>query len=220
MGDCPDWTELTIHELITKVIMRATSRAFYGSAVMDSQDWREISYGYLNSVIHFIILLKAWPPWLRPVVNYFVPHRKAIQEQFAKAMVLVAETCELRAQSGGGPLDSPPSMMDHLTTGKNSQHANDVETQTLHQMTLVAVGNSTTASTAVQAVYDVIDNPDFIDDLRADIQAQPRDSAGNLSKQSLDSMRLLDSFFKESMRLNAAALSEWRHLVIGARSRS
>ncbi|KAL6405273.1 putative cytochrome p450 protein [Ilyonectria robusta] len=207
IGEYPEWTEVKVHERMLTLVTRVSSRAFYGSAMTGSDEWLALAYGYLGSVIGTIRQLKTFPPWLRPLVHLVSPRRKAIRKQFDEAKKIVAETIRQRREIGGGPLDSPPSLFDHLTTGKNAQYAEHVDTQTLHQMTLIAVGNSTTVSSAVQALYDLVENRGYIPVLMKELQEAPRDADGYLTRQALQEMRLMDSLLKESFRLNGAGMT-------------
>ncbi|EOO01012.1 putative cytochrome p450 protein [Phaeoacremonium minimum UCRPA7] len=214
VGEFDNWEEIRVHERVLKLVTRVSSRAFYGSSTTDSDEWLGIAYGYLGAVIATIRLLKTIPPVLRPVVHFFSPQKKAIKKQFKEASKFVTETIQLRRQLGGIQLDSPPSLFDHLTTGKNVIYAEDIDAQTLHQMTLIAVGNSTTVSSAIQAVYDLIDRPEHIPALLEEIQRAERDENGFLTRSGLQEMRFMDSFLKESFRLNGSGITTFARASI------
>jgi cytochrome P450 len=111
-------------------------------------------------------------------------------------------------QEKGGNVEDPPTMLDHLSNGRNEPIANDIELQLLHQMTLIAVGTVTTFSSTTQAIYDLVAHPEYIPILREEVESVPRDQNGNFTKDSTVAMDKLDSFLKESQRFNSPDLSK------------
>lgn len=110
-------------------------------------------------------------------------------------------------QRKGGNIEDPPTMLDHLSNGRNEPLANDIEMQLLHQMTLIAVGTVTTFSSTTQAIYDLASHPEYIPILRQEVESVPRDEHGNFNRDSTSAMEKLDSFLKESQRFNSPDLS-------------
>jgi cytochrome P450 len=110
-------------------------------------------------------------------------------------------------QRKGSNLEDPATMLDHLSNGRNEPMANDIEMQLLHQMTLIAVGTVTTFSSTTQAIYDLAAHPEYVSVLRQEVESVPRDQNGNFNRDSTVAMEKLDSFLKESQRLNSPDLS-------------
>jgi len=83
-----------------------------------------------------------------------------------------------------------------------------------YQMTLSFAAIHTTTMTTCQAIYDLISRPEYIQPLRDEIEQviaeDGHDVDGDgflkLKKPSLTKLRKLDSFLKESQRVNGAAL--------------
>nr|CAA57874.1 unnamed protein product [Fusarium oxysporum] len=145
-------------------------------------------------------------PMLRPLVYRFIPERARIKDQWTKGRKRVMASMRERQEKGGN-LEDPPTMLDHLSNGRNEHIADDVELQLLHQMTLIAVGTVTTFSSTTQAIYDLVAHPEYITILREEVESVPRDPNGNFTKDSTVAMDKLDSFLKESQRFNSPDLS-------------
>ncbi|KAH8654917.1 cytochrome P450 [Ilyonectria robusta] len=156
---------------------------------------------------------------MRPFVYRFLPERAAITRQWVRGRRRV-QACMQERTMKGGILENPPSMLDHLSSGKNSHMADDLEKQVLFQMTLVAVGTVTTFASTVQAVYDLVMHPEYIPILRDEIELVPVDENGMFTKEAITAMQKLDSFIKESQRLAAADLSKFRCISQGTRIRT
>ncbi|CAG9975612.1 unnamed protein product [Clonostachys byssicola] len=209
LGKYKDWTPVQVHDKILQLVGTNNARIFQGTAASLDQEWVEASTGYVLSVFDCIRALKQWHPWLRPIVYRFIPERAAINDQWVKGRKRLSASMRERSERGAN-LEDPPTMLDLLSSGKNEWLANDIEKQLLYQMTLVAVGTVTTFASITQAIYDLATQPSYIPLLRKEVESVPRDSNGDFTKESLSAMKKLDSFIKESQRLNAPDLSTFQ----------
>lgn len=201
-----DWTPVKVHDRVLKLAGYSNARVFHGTAASQSEEWVDASTGYVLSTFDCIKALKAWPPYLRPLVHRFIPERAAIHDQWRRARPFVVESLKRKNALGGKFLEEPGSMLDYMTSGKNEAMAYDVEKQLLYQMTLVAVGTVTTFASIVQVLYDLADNPEYIPILREEVEQADRDEDGHLTKDAMFEMKRFDSFIKESQRLHAPDL--------------
>lgn len=184
-----------------------SARVFHSTTAAQNEEWLTISTGYVTAVFECIRALKAWPPYLRPFVYHFIPQRGAILEIWRRARPFVAASLAEKRAKNNAFLESPGSMLDFLTSGKNVHLKDDVEKQLLYQMTLVAVGTVTTYASVVQCIFDLAAYPEYQDILREEVANNPRGEDGYYSKDSLTLMTKLDSFMKESQRMSAPDLS-------------
>lgn len=206
-GETQDWTKVKVHDSILKITGTNNARVFQSTAASLDDEWITASTGYVISTFDCIRALKEWPPFLRPLIFRLIPQRAAIAEQWRIGRKRVKQTVSERQQKGGD-LEDPPSVLDLLSDGKNAQYAADLETQLLYQMTLVAVGTVTTFSSIIQAIYDLVAYPVYIQEIRDELASVPRSSDGLFNRDSISAMKKLDSFIKESQRLSAPDLSE------------
>ncbi|KAJ4251857.1 hypothetical protein NW762_011154 [Fusarium torreyae] len=213
LGQYKDWTPVKVHDRVLRLVATNNARVFQGTAASLDEEWLSASTGYVLACFDCIRALKQWHPWLRPFVYRFIPEKAAIRDQWAKGRKRVMASMRERQQKGGN-LEDPPTMLDHLSTGKNEWMANDVEKQLLHQMTLIAVGTVTTFSSTTQAIYDLAAHPEYIPILREEIESVPRDENGGFHKDSVIAMEKLDSFLKESQRFNSPDLTTFQRAAI------
>ena len=203
----PDWTEVTIYPLLMKLISTSSTRVFHSKEASESAEWLGIVLIYLETVTNYAQALKVWPPYLRPVVSWFLPYRRVIAKTFQDVRRIVSKSLE-RKDSLAGNLELPPSMLDHLSQGKNALQRHDLDKQTAYQLILVAVGSLTTLATVTQCVHDLATHTELIPVLREEIVDAMRKGNGNLTKDLLDEMVKLDSFIKESQRFASPDMSE------------
>ncbi|KAJ4031833.1 hypothetical protein NW761_013023 [Fusarium oxysporum] len=213
LGRYKDWTPAKVHDRVLRLIATNNARVFQGTAASLDEEWLEASTGYVLACFDCIRALKQWHPWLRPLVYRFIPERAAIKDQWTKGRKRVMASMRERQEKGGN-LEDPPTMLDHLSNGRNEHIADDVELQLLHQMTLIAVGTVTTFSSTTQAIYDLVAHPEYIPILREEFESVPRDPNGNFTKDSTVAMDKLDSFLKESQRFNSPDLTTFQRAAI------
>ncbi|KAM0236630.1 hypothetical protein ACHAP5_009316 [Fusarium lateritium] len=213
LGQYEDWTPVKVHDRVLRLVATNNARVFQGTAASLDEEWLAASTGYVLACFDCIRALKQWHPWLRPLVYRFIPERAAIKDQWAKGRKRVMASMNERKKKGGN-LEDPPTMLDHLSSGKNESLVDDVETQLLHQMTLIAVGTVTTFSSTTQAIYDLAAHPEYIPILRQEIESVPGDQNGDFNKDSVMKMEKLDSFLKESQRLNSPDLTTFQRAAI------
>ncbi|KAF5542361.1 ent-kaurene oxidase [Fusarium phyllophilum] len=207
------WTPVKVHDKVLRLIATNNARVFQGTTASLDEEWLAASTGYVLACFDCIRALKQWHPWLRPLVYRFIPERAAIKDQWLKGRKRVMASMRERQEKGGN-LEDPPTMLDHLSNGRNEHIANDVELQLLHQMTLIAVGTVTTFSSTTQAIYDLVAHPEYIPILREEVESVPRDQNGNFTKDSTVAMDKLDSFLKESQRFNSPDLTTFQRASI------
>ncbi|KAF4989060.1 hypothetical protein FGRMN_9390 [Fusarium graminum] len=202
-----------VHDRVLRLVATNNARVFQGTAASLDDEWLDASTGYVLACYDCIRTVKQWHPWLRPIVYRFIPERAAIKDQWAKGRKRITASMRERKEKGGN-LEDPPTMLDHLSSGKNESIADDVEIQLLHQMTLIAVGTVTTFSSTTQAIYDLAAHSEYIPILREEVESVPRNHNGTFNKDSILAMEKLDSFLKESQRLNSPDLSTFQRAAI------
>ncbi|KKK25998.1 hypothetical protein AOCH_000455 [Aspergillus ochraceoroseus] len=210
LGTYDDWTSVQVSGPVLRLASILSARAFHSSEASMNPDWLDVATGYVHAVLDSIKALKRWPPYLRPFVHRFLPERAAIAQQRSKARKIVAASLQRKQSNGGAPLDDPPTMLDHLSSGKNHNIATDIEKQVLYQMTLVAVGTVTTFSTVTQCLYDLAGHPEIIPDLREEAISVLKQSKGLLNKESLSALKKMDSFMKECQRFSSPDLTTFQ----------
>lgn len=161
---------------------------------------------YLQTVSNYAQALKVWPPFLRPVVSWFLPHGAIISKTRREVREAVRKSLETK-DSLDGNLEDPPSMLDHMSQGKNAAKRHDLDEQAAYQLILVAVGSLTTLATTTQCVYDLATHTELIPILRDEVAEVFQKGNSTLTKGQLDAMVKLDSFIKESQRFSSPDLS-------------
>lgn len=85
--------------------------------------------------------------------------------------------------------------------------ANDYAFQGRGQLGLAAAAIHTTARLLTNVLFDIAANPEYISELREEIESAKEKTGGVLTVESLGKLIKLDSFIKETMRMHAGGVS-------------
>ena len=140
--------------------------------------------------------LNAWPALLRPIVQKLLPKTKELQQSVKDARKLIGALLEerktMRAEGDSTEYADVLEWLPQVAKGRNYDPA-------LVQLALSFVAIHTTADMVGQLLFDLIENPEYLQPLREEVISVLQ--SGGWNKNSLYNMKLLDSFLKESLRI-------------------
>ncbi|KAJ5003486.1 Cytochrome P450 monooxygenase ATR2 [Colletotrichum sp. SAR 10_66] len=197
---------------VMRQVSRVSARIFHSSDAAEDDHWLDIASEHVHSTVVWTENLKKWPAMLRPWVYRFVQGRGIMTQRFAEGEAVVAETLRKRKARKGGHLSSPPSLLDYLADGELG--GDDVEAHTVAQINLCVAAIQSMASTVTQCLMDLATYPHYLPELREEITSMLAQKNGTLDRQSLADMMKLDSFIKETQRLNPPDLASFQRKVM------
>jgi hypothetical protein len=205
-GPAPDWKETTLTPCLLKSVARISSLIFLGESFMNNPQWQQISVMYTVDAYYAAKALNNWPAPLRPIVHWFLPECRKIRSEVKLAKQLVTPEVARRrkelAENGGKPRRKVLDSVDWFTAsakGKEFDFANA-------ELSLAMAAIHTTTNTLGFAMFDLLENPEYIPLLREEIK-RVHEEEGRWEKSTLFKLRLMDSVLKESMRLHPHSLS-------------
>ncbi|KAF2197573.1 cytochrome P450 [Delitschia confertaspora ATCC 74209] len=205
---CEDWTLVDIHSHLLKIIGRMTSRVFVGNQLSSDPSYRQTCIDYATCVFQASGLLKAFPAMLRPTLCLFNPHIWRIRFHYLNAKRHLLSEIAQRRQSAV----KQENMLDWLIANSGSEDPLGIVKR---QLGLSFAAIHTTTNHLTNVLLDLAARwdqyaPELIEEIT---QALSEDEAV-LKKSTLSKLSKLDSFMKESQRLNPpSALSFNRKLM-------
>jgi hypothetical protein len=156
---------------------------------------------YPRDVLIAIYLLNFWPRWLWPVAKYMIPHMWVSWMHTSLAAQVVEEALQHPAND-----DAVHGVYEMLPEEKKK----DYLFQGRVQLGFVMAGMHTTIRVICRALFDLAEHPEYIPMLREEIKNVwgPRDAYKEAIMEQFASLKKLDSFMKESMRLHGGGVSE------------
>ncbi|KKY28744.1 putative cytochrome p450 [Diplodia seriata] len=205
LGEPKDWTELTLKPFVLEYIARLSTRVFLGAELCRNREWLDVFVSYTVEAFLAVQELRKYPAWLRPLVNLYLPGPRKVRATIAKARALIVPEIEQRrakvaeAASRGEKVKGKDTVawMDEVAKGRPYDPV-------VNQLFFSVVALHTTGDLITHAILDLVTHPEVIEDLRDEVRQVLKEDGWK--KTSLYKMKLMDSFLKESQRLNPPGL--------------
>lgn len=200
------WVPIKPYDVVLRMIARASSRVFIGQPVCRDEAWLEASMTFTASIFETVGILRAFPGFLHPVVSIFLPSCWRLKRQLMLIKELVVPIIiERRAAESlhGTDYEKPDDflqwMMD-LAKNDSDRDPGNLAHRLLGIISMAVV--HTSAMAVVHVLYDLITMPEYQEPLRTELQQTLPQGWGNLTHNELVKLTFLDSFLKESQRMN------------------
>ncbi|RDA85058.1 hypothetical protein CP532_3129 [Ophiocordyceps camponoti-leonardi (nom. inval.)] len=216
MPDCQDWTTVSVQPLLLKLLGHVTQRIFIGLPLCRNQKWLDISSQLGHNVTMTQMAMRVVPPWMRPLLDLVLPccwrYKACIRD--GKALIAPEVRRRRRLEETDPdyvkPQDLLQAMMDLSTPGEKE---NQAENLAHRQLLMTLVSGHSTAAAGAHALFDLVARPDCMEELRREAIQLLRDEGGCWRKQSLSKLSKMDSFLRESQRMNPPSLLGFHRIV-------
>ncbi|KAF1942790.1 putative cytochrome P450 [Clathrospora elynae] len=203
--ECKDkWEEIDLRDVLTRIIARMSAHMIVGPDLCNNEAWLDASINYTETAIANGIILRLVPAFLRPIVYQLLPTawkaKRCVRESKRLIVPLVEQRRKEQAENLQGyvkPNDFVQWMMDLANNDDERDSANIAHRALI--MSQASIPSSTLGAT--QTLYDLCAHPEYIDPILEEVVAVIKED-GVLGQKALQRMRKLDSFMKESQRMN------------------
>ncbi|KAK2596419.1 hypothetical protein N8I77_013310 [Diaporthe amygdali] len=212
----PGKTQIRAYETMVRIIAATGSRMLGGQAASRNAEWLETAALYSMDVVSVAVMLRPYPAFLRPLIAPWLEGTKTLRRHLETAKRTFGPTfvqrLALKQQQRDGKADGekPIDMVQWMVdSARGSDQNPDVLSHNMLFMSLAAV--HTSSATTIHALFDLCANPEFVQPIREEVLAVVAKHGWTLS--AIASMKKLDSFMKESQRLNQAVLMTFNRKV-------
>lgn len=208
----PNWIPLPVHPLLLQLIGAIIARIFVGPELWMNPEWHAVVLAYAQAGQAASQRVRdEYPPWLRWTAKYFDKDVKAIYAARRKGETLLQPVIDARiAEDRDGAEDQKPAVNDGirwLIESYKAEHKPITAEGILQdEAFIIAASVESTAMTALSILFDLVDRAQSLADIREEI-AQVYSQYGSWNRQALGALRIMDSFMKESQRLNTSQFS-------------
>lgn len=202
--------EVPAFHLVLRLVSHIAARHFVGSPLCNDEQWLSTALEYTENAFRTIILIRIFPDILKPFVGWFIPYAYKVSGALRKAQKLVIPIIiarreeQERAAKTNIYYETPNDFLQWMMDGANKVEGQP-EKLAHRLLVLTLAGVHTTSMAATQTLFDLCAHPNYIDPIREEILAGVGID-GSFQKTSLTSFRKLDSFMRESQRLNPPSL--------------
>ena len=218
-----DTTSYVAYDLIYSLISRISSRAFVGAPVCYEETWTRTVNAFPMDVEKVKFALLVFPSAARSWIVHLLPqkwrltrdHRQVRNLLFPEKKLKMSEeeftffNFLLQTSKDTDP-ETLTSRMILMTAAAVSVTYSPVlfDTGRYRLADFVKFHNSSMAT--VQAVYSLCAMPEYILALRSEAQSVLANGGGVWTVEKLNNLRRLDSFLKESQRINASSFRRFK----------
>ena len=216
--DIDDWKNVSLYEMLLRIVARISARVFLGQPHCRNEEWLQTSIKYTENVFTTVMLLRALPKFMHPVAAQLLPSYWRVHSNLRTAKkIIIPIVEERRAKQAEKDPDyvKPNDMLQWMMDAANE---NDGQPHKLaHRQLLLSLASiHTTTMSAAHGFYDMCARPEYFEPLRQEA-VDVLEEDGGWQKTTLNKMRKLDSFLKESQRVNPPSLRKSK-LFFPARS--
>ncbi|KAK2596416.1 hypothetical protein N8I77_013307 [Diaporthe amygdali] len=213
VNPCKDWTPTHVTPLIINVVARVSARIFVGPDLCRNAEWLYTSIHYTRNIGITRNLLRVLPPVVRPVVARLLPSYWRIYSNLAAGKRLLGPIIEerRRAASNDPAWQRPNDFLQWLIDGARPEEGSVADL--VHRQLLVSLGSiHTTSMMCTHFFLDLCAHPEYLKPLRDEMVAVLREDGG-FKKTTLNKLRKLDSFLRESQRMNPPFTLSFQRVV-------
>lgn len=205
-----EWTAIAVHPKMLRIIAQLSGRIFVGPQVNRNEEWIKQAIGFTMDVFQGSVMIKSLHPAFRPIAQYFLPQVRRIHEHHTKAYRLLAPIFRSRARAEDKPgYQRPDDAIEWLKERSAKDNLDkDFQVHASGMLQLSMASMHTSAHAVTQPIFDLAARPEYLDPLREEVLRVFHEEGGKFTKRGVMNMRKLDSFMKESLRLNPLVIGK------------
>jgi cytochrome P450 len=182
------------------------ARIFVGPSLCRNKQWLDTSIDFSTCIFLATGYLKIVPWFMRPIVAPLVPYIRRIHRHHQTARdLLIPELMRRRAQAANAHMGSDKKPDDMLQWIEDESSGEDLrpERNVDRQLGLCFGATDGTTNLIVNVIYDLAARwSQYGPELRSEIEDSLREDEGAVRQSTVNRLSKLDSFMKESQRLN------------------
>ncbi|KAH8655096.1 cytochrome P450 [Tricladium varicosporioides] len=215
MPPCRDeWKEIDLNNIMTRVISRMTSRTWIGDPLCRNDDWHSTNLSTTEQIFITALALRLAPRFLQPFFHRLLPSRLKLRKGIEKVHSYLIPIIHRRQHLHQYDEKPPESPHDVLQWMIDLADEDEKEPQDLATRYVFAVIGSlfTVSSSLVDCLYDLIEQQGMISKLRIEAESVLSEDSG-WKKGTEKKLEMLDSFMKESQRVNPPSPLSFKRIV-------
>jgi cytochrome P450 len=192
------------------MIAMIAGRAFVGPTLNRTEVWIQQMINFTIDIFQGGQKLKEWNWILRPLVQWFIPEMRRIREHHVKAARFLepsirARLAEEATEGYQKKNDAIQWLMDRSRKAKGTIDPREIA---YYQLLFSFAAIHTTNGAALHMLYDLAARPEYVEPLREEVKQAWDESGGHPDRSTVMKLEKLDSFMKESQRLNPPGMGK------------
>lgn len=216
VGLCKDWTVISPQAAVMRIIALVSGRIFVGPGLNRDAVYLENLLGFAVRTWMVTTSMRRYPKWLRPMAQHWDQEVRKVNAAIDTMAGLLKPLISAREVAVVG--EKTGCFNDMLMWAMATcpqDHRTDLRWQAMYMLQIGTASIHVTSTTVTHIWFDLAARPEYLQILREEIeQVTASEPDGVLGKTSLPKLKKLDSFMKESMRLNPFSVTGFSRKVM------
>ncbi|KAJ7485721.1 cytochrome P450 [Mycena latifolia] len=206
-----EWQAFAAQPCVLAIVARVSNRLFVGLPICRDQTYLKNSTKFTIDLLGSAARLHSWPPFLRPLVALFFTSKERCNAIALKSLGPLIETRLAKEKELGPDWSGKPNDLISwlLETAEGEERTTPALVRRILIINMAAIYTSSRAFT--YALSNLASHPEHLLPMRKEAERIVR--AQGWTKAALNRMVKIDSFLRESERINAAPVSLERKVV-------
>ncbi|XDG04700.1 hypothetical protein ABKA04_004315 [Annulohypoxylon sp. FPYF3050] len=214
-----EWVTIKPYHTILDFVARVSARIFLGKPLCRDPEWLEVSTQFTENVFVSLVFLRLLPMWTHGFLAWFMPSSYKGTAYVKKAKkLLVPEINRRRSAEAHGHVVPDKDKHNLLSWMMEIATPEEGEASALAHLEVVMSLASihTSQMNAVHCLYDILAHPEYLEPIRDEIRAVVAEAGPwmNWEKPQFSKLRRLDSFMRESQRMNPPTLLSMHRVML------
>lgn len=201
-----DWAQAEIYDVLLKLVARISARVFVGEPACRNEAWLEASTKFSEQSTITVFMLRAMPKFAQPIVAMLLPSYWNSIAWVRKGVDILVPIIHARREAENNdpgfekPIDFLQGMMDIA-----NEHDGQPDKLARRALIMGLASIHLTTMAAAHVIYDLCAMPGYFEPLRAEL-VDALNEDGGWGKMTVNKLRKMDSFLRESQRLSPPSL--------------
>lgn len=201
-NESDDWTSIPALSTVSRIMVQTWQRFFVGYPLCRSSEWSSLVAKIHKDVAISSVIRRLVPSWTFPFFARLTSNLEANVDRATILLGTAVEACTSEVDEYATPNEQKFDFLARLvrrSTGEDSLLRN----LTTRLLGFTIAVSSTPSNTLTHALYHLATNPEFAQVLRDEVDPIVQHDGWNI--QSVAKMNKIDSFLRESARINGVS---------------
>jgi len=207
-----EWVKVSILPTMQRLICRISSRVFVGAPLCRNSDYHVLASNTSVDIIKVAYIIAMVPKPFKPIVARIVSKIPSYIRQMKNILGPIIEERLAKMEALGENWNDAPNDMLMWLMSEAKGVEKSLEGLTRRMLLVNFASIHTTSNTFTRVLYRLLDNPEYIEPLRQEVEVVVAEDGW--TKAGLDKMHNVDSFIRESQRLDVFAIAGVARLTL------
>ncbi|ESK95651.1 cytochrome p450 [Moniliophthora roreri MCA 2997] len=198
-----EWTSYPVWDAVMNIVARTSNRVYVGLPLCRNAEYININKYFTVQVVISAQIINLFPSFLKGLVGqYLTPVPGSIKRASQYLQPIIEKRLRRVQEEGSEYSGKPNDLLSWLIDEATNEERRNVQDLVRRVLTVNFASIHSTTMACVNFLYCLAAHPQYVDELREEVESIVEEEGW--TKASLQRMRKLDSFLKESERYSGS----------------